>query len=242
MHRVIAAASALVALTLSASAADMPMPYKAPPPAVYSGWTGFYLGLNGGGGIGLSRSDFSVSGIQFATARNTVSGGLGGVQAGYNWQTGMAVVGLEADFQGANLTGGISAPCPAGLCNVLPLTATYNQKLPWFGTVRGRLGLAQGGWLFYVTGGYTYARLETDAFAAAGPASASYSLHETRSGWNIGTGVEVMFAGNWTARLEYLYLDLGKRSTSMTFAGLPTIVDDARFGMHIARLAVNYKF
>ncbi len=244
MHRFLAAATSLVALSASASAADLPMPFKAPLQApMYSGWNGFYLGLNGGGGIGLSRSDFSVAGTQFATAKNTPAGGFGGIQAGYNYQAGMAVLGLEADIQGANIVGGLSAPCPGGLCNVLPLTATYSQKVPWFGTVRARLGAAQNGWLVYVTGGYTYARLDTDASAAAGPATANYGLHETRSGWNLGTGIEVMLTGNWTARLEYLYLDLGRRSTSMSFPAVPvTIIDDARFGMHIARLAVNYKF
>jgi outer membrane immunogenic protein len=243
MHRVVFAAMTLPALGAAASAADLSMPFKAPAPAaMYSGWSGFYLGLNGGGGIGLSRSDFSVAGTQFATVRNTITGPVGGIQAGYNWQMGMAVIGLEADLQAANLTGGISAPCPVGPCNVA-LTATYGQKVPWFGTVRGRLGLAQNGWLAYVTGGYTHARLDTNAFAAAGPASATFSQHDTRGGWNVGAGIEVMLTGNWTGRIEYLYLDLGKRSTTMNFPAVPvTIVDDARFGMHVARLAVNYKF
>ena len=242
MRRLALASAATLALGATAAAADLSMPYKAPyaQPAA-SGWTGFYLGINGGGGIGLDRSDFSVAGTTFATVRNTISGGLGGVQAGYNYQAGMFVVGVEADYQFSNLTGGVSAPCVAALCGI-DLTATYGQKMPWFGTARVRLGFTQGGWLLYVTGGYTYARLETDAFAAAGATTASYSLHENRGGWNAGTGIEVMLTGNWTARVEYLYLDLGTRSSSMTFTGLPTIVDNARFGMHLARLGVNYKF
>jgi outer membrane immunogenic protein len=244
MRTLALAAASLLALATAATAADLSMPYKAPPMApIASGWTGFYLGLNAGGGIGLARSDFSVGGVNFATVRNTLPGPLAGVQAGYNWQMGPAVIGLEADYQLSNLAGGISAPCPIGLCNAAALTATYGQKVPWFGTVRGRLGFAQSGWLFYVTGGYSYARLETSAFAAAGGVSASFSQTETRSGWTVGTGIEVMLTGNWTARIEYLYLDLGTRGTSISFPALPlTIVDNARFDMHVTRLAVNYKF
>ncbi len=92
----------------------------------------------------------------------------------------MTVFGVETDFQASGLKGSLTAPCLA-LCG-LPLTATYSQKVPWFGTVRGRLGVAASGGLIYATAGYAYAWLETDAFAAAGAASASFSLHETRNG------------------------------------------------------------
>lgn len=244
MRTLVFATISLLALGAATNAADMPMPYKAPPPApVSGGWTGFYLGLNAGGGIGLTRSEFSALGVNFATVRNSLPGPLGGLQAGYNWQMGAMVIGLEADYQLSNLSGGISAPCAPGICNAAALTATYGQKVPWFGTVRGRLGYTQGSWLFYVTGGYTYARLDTNAFAAAGGVSAAFSQHENRNGWNIGTGIEVMLTPNWTARIEYLYLDLGTRSTSISFPALPlTVVDNARLDMHVARLGVNYKF
>jgi len=122
---------------------------------------GFYLGLNAGGGIGNGRSDFSIAGgPAFATVNNSLPGAIGGVQAGFNWQSGMTVFGVETDFQASGLKGSLTAPCLA-LCG-LPLTATYSQKVPWFGTVRGRLGVAASGWLIYATAGYAYARLEAD--------------------------------------------------------------------------------
>jgi outer membrane immunogenic protein len=206
------------------------------------GWSGFYFGLNAGGGIGNSRSDFSIAGNPaFASVNNYLPGASGGAQAGFNWQVGATVVGIETDIQASGLKGGINTPCAAGLCG-MPLTASYTQRMPWFGTVRGRLGFAASGWLIYATGGYAYARLETDAFAAAGAAAATFSLHETRNGWTVGSGIEVAFAPGWSAKLEYLYLDFGNRSTAMTFPALPMIVDDAHFTMNVVRAGVNYRF
>lgn len=135
----------------------------------------------------------------------------------------------------------MSAPCPAGLC-ALGLAATYNQKVPWFGTARGRLGVAASGWLIYATAGYAYARLETDAFASAGPVAALASFNETRNGWTAGGGIEVAIAPGWSAKVEYLYLDFGHRTNGIVFTGLPAISDDARLTMNVARAGVNYRF
>jgi outer membrane immunogenic protein len=153
----------------------------------------------------------------------------------------MTVLGVETDFQASGLKGSLTAPCLA-LCG-LPLTATYGQNVPWFGTLRGRLGVASSGWLMYATAGYAYARLETDAFAAAGPAAASVGLRETRNGWTAGGGIEVALVPGWSAKLEYLYLDFGRHSTTWTLpGGLPSIVDDARLTMNVVRAGVNYRF
>src|SRR5262249_14179764 len=117
MRRFVFAAAALLALGDTASTADLSLPYKAPiEPPVGAGWSGFYLGLNVGGGVGNGRSDFAiVGGPAFASVNNFLSGAIGGAQLGFNWQTGMTVVGLETDFQAANVKGGISAPCLPGL-------------------------------------------------------------------------------------------------------------------------------
>jgi outer membrane immunogenic protein len=87
-----------------------------------------------------------------------------------------------------------------------------------------------------------YARLDTEASAVAGPASASISLNETRNGWTAGGGIEVALAAGWSAKLEYLYLDFGRSSTTLTFAGLPAITDDAHFTMNVVRAGLNYRF
>ena len=113
------------------------------------------------------------------------------------------------------MKGGIATPCIGGLCAV-PVTASYNQNVPWFGTVRGRLGVAMSCWLIYATGGYAYARVETDAAGFAGPAFALFRLHETRNGWTAGSGIEVAIAPGWSTKLEYLYLDFGNRSSTLT--------------------------
>ena len=245
MRTLIFAAVSLLTLGDAAAAADLPRPpvYRPSEPAPYMGWTGFYVGLNVGGALGHGSSDFGVAGGPiFATVSNNLTGTIGGVQAGYNWQTGPAVVGIETDFQASGLKGTLTAPCLPGFCG-LALTASYTQKVEWFGTVRGRLGVASSGWLIYATGGYAYARLDTDAVASAGPVSASVSLHETRNGWTAGGGIEVALAQGWSAKLEYLYFDFGRTTTTWALGGaLPSLTDDARLTMNVVRAGLNYKF
>ncbi len=234
--------AALLGTCTAGAAADLPAPPIVQVAA--PGWNGFYIGLNAGGAMADGRSDFSVGSVQgFASIDNALRGSIGGAQAGYNRQFGMAVAGIEADFQAANVNGTVTTPCLPGVCG-LPLSASYSQQTPWFGTVRARLGVATSGWLIYATGGYAVARLETDVTATAGAASATASLLQTRSGWSAGGGIEVAVAPCWSVKLEYLYLDFGKVSTTWTFAGggLPGIIDDARFSMNIVRAGVNYRF
>jgi len=245
MRSLAIAAASLLVMCGTAAAADLrraPIRKAVEPPPRLLGWSGFYLGLNGGGGWANGRSDFSIAGSPaFAAVNNSLTGALGGAQIGFNWQADVAVFGFEADFQASTVKGGLNAPCGPGLC-IVPLTATYHQEVPWFGTVRGRLGFANAGWLIYATAGYAYARLETEASVAAGPVSAAVSLHETRNGWTAGGGIEVALAPQWSAKLEYLYLDFGRHSSTWTLAGLPSIVDDARLTMNVVRAGVNFRF
>ncbi len=242
MRSLAIAAASLLMLCGTAAAADLRQPpirkaLPLPPPLM--GWSGFYLGLNGGGAMGEGRSDFSIAGGPvFATVKNSLAGWIGGVQLGFNWQADWAVFGVEADFQSARVKGGLTAPC-AGAC---VLTASYDQQVTWFGTVRGRAGVANAGWLIYATGGYAYARFETDAVATADPLAATFSDHETRSGWTAGGGIEVAMAPQWSAKLEYLHLDFGGSSTTWTLTGLPSVVDDARLTLDVVRAGVNFRF
>ena len=94
-------------------AADLPVP---PGPAAYApapvaGWSGFYIGANAGGGMSRAHSEFSVAGATFATADTDLWGPAGGVQAGYNWQSGALLVGVETDFQWSNLKGNLGVQC-----------------------------------------------------------------------------------------------------------------------------------
>jgi outer membrane immunogenic protein len=152
------------------------------------------------------------------------------------------VLGAEADFQLANLKGSLDAPpCPAAACGVA-LSARFSQKMPWFGTVRGRVGLASDGWMAYVTGGYAYARLETVATATAGPLTDTLTRNDMRSGWAAGAGVEVALISKWSAKLEYLHLDLGTKDGTFALTGLPVIHDSVRLNTNLVRAGVNFRF
>jgi outer membrane immunogenic protein len=244
MRTIMIAALALPVLAATASAADLSLApiYRAPTSVQAApAWTGFYVGGNIGGGWASAPSDFSTTGPVFGTANNHMSGFAGGAQVGYNWQYGPAVLGTETDFQFANIDGNLSTSCPAALCGVA-VTANYQQKLPWFGTVRGRLGYAQDGWLLYATGGYAYARLETNATATAGAATAALSQQTLRDGWTAGGGIEVALTPRWSIKAEYLYMDFGSKTTTFAVPGLPTLTDQSKLNMNVVRTGVNYRF
>ncbi len=250
-HLLLASVSAF-ALAGAAYGADLPAPaYKAPPPvpvaAPYS-WTGFYVGANLGYSVGREQAHdvFTASGGAgtFSESESFVvgpEGPIGGGQIGYNWQVSPNwVLGLEADL---DASGQRDSVCP------FACFLTVSQKLSWLSTVRGRVGYAQDGWLWYVTGGGAFGRVgENTAFSSDfGPAVGSFS--NTRSGGTAGVGVETALGGHWTAKVEYLYVNLGTTSHNMT-TGLATdpaisvesmtvrtpIVD------HIFRIGANYQF
>jgi outer membrane immunogenic protein len=214
-------AVAALVVAQSATAADLSVAplYKAPPPALAPAynWSGFYLGVNGGGGWGHSYWDTSSD-------RIGLSGGLVGGTAGYNWQFGNAVLGLEGDIDWANLKGTNSSTlCPAGC----------STSDTWLSTVRGRAGYAFGNVLPYVTGGLALGdiRAATPGFAGAS---------NTSAGWTAGGGIEVGLTGNWSAKAEYLYVDLGRFNCGVSCNGLPT--DNVSMHDNVVRAGVNYRF
>jgi outer membrane immunogenic protein len=263
----IAVAASIMSIS-AASAADLARRTytKAPPPVVAPlyNWTGFYIGGNVGGGwsedSGATRcTEAGVANTFFCqnVPGGTINGSgvIGGVQAGYNWQAGPNwLIGIEADIQGADIKGSttVNGPFPffgGGFGD--PATFTASEKIDWFGTVRGRVGLTTGPVLFYVTGGlaYGHARLNTDLVSVTPftfPASASV----TKAGWTAGGGVEWGFAGNWSVKVEGLYYDLGTTTVSAgptVGAGDPTVAEFRRgkdFDLHgaIGRVGVNYRF
>jgi outer membrane immunogenic protein len=224
MKKTIAAGCFALGVLVSAQgagAADLSVAplYKAPPAQVTQAynWTGFYLGINGGGGWGHSNWDTSAASIG-------VSGGVAGGTAGYNWQFGNAVLGLEADIDWANLKGtSSSALCPAG--------CTTSDT--WLSTVRGRAGYAFGGVLPYITGGLAMGdiRAATPGFAGASSSNA---------GWTVGGGIEFALPGNWSAKAEYLHVDLGSFNCGANCNGLPN--DNVSMHDNVVRAGVNYRF
>jgi outer membrane immunogenic protein len=208
-------------------------------------WSGGYIGINGGYGTASDPLDQVVtfagtpSASTYASARVAPAGGLFGGQAGFNWQTGAMVLGIEGDAEWADQRGascGLS--CSATLNPVIYITA--DQRLDWLASVRGRVGWANEGYLFYVTGGGAFGGVkETDSFPAI-PATASFS--QNRSGWTAGGGVEAHLWGNWTGKLEYLHFDLGNMTNSFAFAAGPTVLNTtSSVRDDVVRAGLNYK-
>ena len=187
----------------AANAADMQRSapdYQAPAGSYYN-WAGAYAGAN--------------VGYQWGKVKNTgtnPSGLEGGLQLGYNWQNGQFVYGAETDLQ---ISGADDTFAPFKFSN------------PWFGTLRGRAGLAMNNILLYGTFGLAYGGLKGEI--------AGLSESKTHIGWTAGLGAEVGFNQQWSAKLEYLYADLSNRAYSITGTqnGLST---------SILRVGVNYHF
>jgi outer membrane immunogenic protein len=227
----------LIAATLSLAAtgqvvaADLP-PAAAPPPrapAAYLpppmfSWTGFYLGINGGYGFGQSSWSNVVDG---STGNFNTSGFLLGGTLGANYQIGAFVIGLEGD--GAwNDANGSTGNCFSFACT------TQGE---WLATVRGRAGFAWDRVLFYGTGGAAFGSVQASATGL--PTTTS-----TQTGWTAGAGVEWAFLPNWTAKVEYLYVNLGNFScpTTSCGAGVPPAATSVSFNENIVRAGINYKF
>ena len=177
-----------------------------------------------------------------------LDGVVGGGQIGYNWQANVWVFGLEADIQGTSENGSNSASETLAFPGILPIISTgtlnYSEKLPWFGTVRGRLGvLANPNWLLYATGGLAYGEVDTDTTLTVGALGVSNNFDTTRVGWTAGGGVEAWLSPNWTAKVEYLYVDLG--SFSNTYTGLSAFTPvtlSTHVTDNIVRAGLNYHF
>jgi outer membrane immunogenic protein len=148
----------------------------------------------------------------------SLNGVIGGGQVGYNKQTANFVWGLEADIQASGQKGGAVFTCTA--CVPPPVTETINQKLDWFGTVRGRIGYTvEPNIIAYVTGGLAYGDIRTDGVIAD---PTTFTTSTVRAGWTIGAGVEGQISGKWTAKLEYLFMDLGGVSGGLV--ATPTVL------------------
>lgn len=193
------AAAALALMAVLAS----PVAAQYAPQAGRAFWQGPYVGANLG---------YQWSAITSNPTRP--NGFAGGAQAGYNWQPNQFVFGVEADiqFSGADDT-----------------FAPWKFSNPWFGTLRGRAGVAMSNILIYATGGFAYGSVRvTNTFTGADESK----LHP---GWVLGAGMEVALTTNWSARAEYLYVDLSDRSYAQT--GTSNGVES-----NVFRLGVNYRF
>src|SRR5215217_722986 len=220
MRSLFAATGLLAASAVAAFAADFRSYAPAAPYGSYFSWTGFYLGANGGYGWGDSRWNFPGG----TTRDFKVSGGLAGVTAGFNYQTGPVVFGAEADANWTDINGSTNTSC-GPVC--------YNNNT-WLTTVRGRVGYAVDRLLPYVTGGAAIGNVK--AHLGALPEQS-----DNRVGWAIGAGAEFAFFGNWSAKVEYLYVNLDSFSCGAAACGVPAPAD-VKFDAGILRAGVNYRF
>ena len=263
------AAIALAISAGSALAADLPSRKEAPPPvyiapAPVATWTGFYVGLNLGGGwasnggndsyLPYADTTYGIGATPFpgaspnlfflpggGTTGNNTGGVVGGGQVGYNYQFNQFVVGAETDFQGTSITGGnqgnyaglYNSPYPGSTTGVLSPLVTGNGGnlgLPWFGTVRGRVGyLVTPTLLLYGTAGFAYGGVT------------AFQRSNTSTGWTAGGGVEWMFAPHWSAKLEYLYVDLTSSGIYGAYTGWE-LGNNHHPEINVVRVGVNYLF
>lgn len=208
MSRVIfgAIAAAAACAAVPAQAADIygqrpySQPYTVSQPLSNS-WMGPYIGGNLGYGWGTVTN-----------APQDPSGVLGGLQAGYNFQSGQIVLGIEGDIQ---LTGADDT------------FAAWKFSNPWFGTLRGRLGYTFNNVLLYGTGGLAFGTLKVE--------TGGFSESQTSAGWTVGVGAEYAINQNWSAKVEYLYVDLSEKNFLMTGAS-------NGYQFSTIRVGVNYRF
>jgi outer membrane immunogenic protein len=231
MNKFLLATAAALCLGAPAQAADMPV--KAPPmvAAIYT-WTGFYVGANGG--YGWSEK-IHIGHLGDNPQGKKPRGGFFGGQAGYNFQSGRLVWGIEADFQGS----GISSESQD-----LNFGDHFSTKLKWFGTARGRVGIAFNSFLPYVTGGFAYGRVVHDI---TGPVlvGAPYHLSRVATGYAAGGGIEYGFSGAWSAKLEYQFISLGRNDPVNAAGTAYSALDSEIFNptrYHTLRLGLNYRF
>lgn len=221
----------VLALAGPAPAADLPR--KAPALKTVYDWTGFYVGGHfgyGDAGFGPGTNPFPLQGVFFP---HSPTGLIGGFQMGYNRElANHLVLGIEAD---AAFT---SPPDQAALARA---PAPFNTTLDYVGTVRGRIGYAFGRSMPFVTGGFawghTHININDDPASGGGIIS---SVGHYQPGWTAGLGLEFAVSGNWTAKLEYDYVDLARQTYDLGGFGLSGVNVDPR--IHLAKVGLNYQF
>lgn len=243
MKALLALPTALLAMGSIAQAADLPQAppprapaYYAPVAPVYN-WGGVYIGINGGWGFGTAKFNVGPIGAAPGGVSDSISnnGGFVGGTLGVNFQSGAFVYGVEGDFDASGINTGSSSTA----CTTTGACQTGNN---WLSTLRGRVGFAADRVLFYGTAGGAFGNIQTTFNGVQST--------QTQAGWTGGVGVEFALGDNWTAKVEYLYADLGKWSGSCTTTtclaasatpGTPipvnvTITDS------LVRAGINYKF
>ena len=210
----------------SALAADIPL--KAPPQAAAWGWSGFYTGTQAGYGWGEVDNSFQVSSIIKEPAYR-FRGAVGGSHAGYNLQYGQFVLGLEGDYEWANISGNDN-----GIGGAVDTTT-----LTWMASARGRLGIAWNQVLLYGTGGYAWA----NARYSLGASGTNNQQNDTIKGWTAGGGLEWMLSSSWSVRAEYRFTKFDEDTLFFPAKGAIN-AQTIRFqpDLNVVRVGVSYRW
>jgi len=236
------------------AAADDTMPTKAPTKAPASSsdynWTGFYLGGHAGYAWGASNWTLSTPGapdisgsinlMERIDTFNEAGSWFMGFQGGYNYMLpNRVVIGAEADLSAPSFQTleGISIGGTSYFTSPVLGPEAYSETMLYFGSVRGRVGYAPGNWLFYATGGFAWAYDQmTLTQLSTGTTDMPFLW---RLGWTAGLGVEIPVAQHWTAKFEYMYSDLGRKTEALQNVGQNGISD---FTLQTLRAGLNYQF
>jgi outer membrane immunogenic protein len=227
-------------------------------------WTGFYFGIHGGFGYGTTESSITGQqqcngGVCGATtplifgssapfqSRVTLNGLQGGGTAGFNWQSGPFVFGVEGDISGANIDGSDDCAFSFGAAEIF--VAGCHTRVQWLGTIAGRLGVTVGPALVYVKGGGALAHYDENVNITSGVPRVAViaSIGNNRSGFVVGTGIEYAFWGNWSAKVEYDYMDFGTGNFAFPFVDASGVTKfnyfaDDRERLQVIKAGLNYRF
>jgi outer membrane immunogenic protein len=266
MRTVLIAGAALAALIgIPAHAADVPVKapaYKASPAAAAFNWTGCYIGGNVGWIGGNDQSTnypgptvaafVPLTPAQVAADTHSIStngsGVTGGAQIGCNLQAASPfVVGVEADFNGSSQKGSVTATYPIDpISGFTAHSENNNNSLTWYSTFRGRFGYAADRWFVYATGGLAVAHINSSLNLNFVPPPGGYfgSGSVTRTGYAVGGGLEYAINNNWSAKIEYLYLDFGTFTFASPLSNSIPIAwaTNVHARDNIVRVGLNYRF
>jgi outer membrane immunogenic protein len=245
MRKLLLATSALAAMTVGASAADLPSrapaPYLAAAP-IFT-WTGFYVGLNAGASFGNSGSMTDLDGYNLlgqVTGVGSRTSFTGGAQAGFNYQISSFVVGLEGDINYLDHKRTALVAGAPGNDSFVRVRGSY------LATIRARAGIAFDRALIYATGGFAFSDIKSSyiddcsiGLCGGGLISASA---KTSTGYTIGAGLEYAFTNNWTAKAEYLYTHFDGKTVTALSGGAPFAFRAKDTTLNVVRVGVNYKF
>ncbi len=228
--------------------AEKPNPPPAPV-APYS-WTGFYIGIHGGGAwfdkdwfYPCTPTNLLIPlPCDLSQGGHTGASWLAGGQIGFNYQVGQWVWGMEAQFSATQIKGD-------NLDIAFPTQERLHSRTDFIGTVAARLGLAWDRVLLYAKGGFAW--VHDDYWLTLAPqqilaGSTFATADETRWGWMVGAGIEYAFAQNWSVKLEYNYLDLGTKRIAFTSTGVvptqPPFDEDIEQRIQVVKVGLNYRF